>query len=69
VERGWIARVRSDEDRRVQRIHLTPAGTTVAAESYELSTGCEREMLKHLTAAERGMLLELLDKVARHRRV
>lgn len=69
VERGWIARVRSDEDRRVQHIHLTPAGTAVAAESYELSTGCEREMLKHLTAAERGMLLELLDKVARHRRV
>ncbi|WP_326544055.1 MarR family winged helix-turn-helix transcriptional regulator [Pseudorhodoferax sp.] len=69
VEKGWIERVRSDSDRRMQHIHLTTAGEKLAEQAYQLSLTCEREMLKHLTVGERTMLLELLDKVARHRRV
>lgn len=67
--KGLIERVRSDADRRLQHVRLTPAGARIAKRSYELSLDCEREMLKHLTAGERALLLELLDKVARHRRV
>lgn len=69
VEKGWIERVRSEVDRRIQHIHLTAAGRRIADESHALSLSCEREMLKHLTPAEQAMLLELLDKVASHRRV
>ncbi len=69
VEKAWIERVRSTTDRRVQHIHLTPSGARLAEQSYELSLSCEREMLRHLTPGERALLLELLHKVAGHRRV
>lgn len=69
VEKGWIERVRSETDRRVQRICLTADGADLAERSHQLSLSCEYEMLKHLTEGERIMLLELLDKVARHRRI
>lgn len=69
VEKGWIERVRSETDRRVQHIYLTADGSTLAAQSHALSLSCEAEVLKHLTDGERIMLLELLDKVARHRRI
>lgn len=69
VEKGWIERVRSDADRRVQHIYLTAEGAALAEHSHQLSLSCEFEMLKHLTEGERIMLLELLDKVARHRRI
>ena len=69
VDKGWIERVRSEDDRRAQHIHLTPVGAALAEQSHRVSLSCEREMLKHLSDGERIMLLELLDKVARHRRV
>jgi DNA-binding MarR family transcriptional regulator len=69
VEKGWIERSKSEADRRVQHVHLTAEGARLAARSYELSLGAEQEMLRHLTPGERTMLLELLDKVARHRRI
>lgn len=69
VDKGWIERVRSEDDRRAQHIHLTAAGAALAEKSHQVSLICEREMLKHLSDGERIMLLELLDKVARHRRV
>jgi DNA-binding MarR family transcriptional regulator len=31
-ERGWIVRTRNDEDRRVVRLTLTPAGEAIAAD-------------------------------------
>ncbi len=69
VDKGWIERVRSEADRRVQHIHLTAVGARLADDSFAASLVSERELLKHLTHGERAMLLELLDKVARHRRV
>lgn len=69
VEKGWIERMRSETDRRVQHIVLTAAGAALAEQSHALSLTCEAEMLRHLTEGERIMLLELLDKVARHRRI
>jgi DNA-binding MarR family transcriptional regulator len=68
-EKGWLERVRSEKDRRAQNIHLTPAGEKLARNAHQTSKTMEDDVLRHLSAGERAMLLELLQKVARHRRV
>ena len=67
AERGWLERVRSQADRRAQHLHLTPAGAALAQRALAASKTMEHEVLRHLTDAERAMLLELLLKVARQR--
>jgi DNA-binding MarR family transcriptional regulator len=69
AERGLLERVRSATDRRVQNIHLTPAGRKLARRAHETSLTMEQELLRHLSDGERVLLLELLHKVSRHRRV
>ena len=64
-KRGWIQRARSDSDRRAQLVTLTPAGDETARKAHALSLDMEREVLKALSAAERAILVELLQKVAR----
>jgi DNA-binding MarR family transcriptional regulator len=54
---------------RAQNIHLTPAGAKLAKRAHGVSLTMEQEVLRHLSDGERIMLLELLQKVARHRRV
>lgn len=68
-ERGLVTRVRSETDRRSQHILLSDKGRTLARRAYEISLTMENEPLRHLSMAERAMLIELLQKVARHRRV
>ena len=68
VERGLVARERSSHDRRAQYIRLTRAGRTLAKKAHEISLGMEQETLRHLSDAERAMLLELLHRVARRQR-
>jgi DNA-binding MarR family transcriptional regulator len=63
--RGLIERTRSDSDRRALRVTLTPAGTELAHKAHALSLDMEREVVHALSAAERAILLELLQKVAR----
>jgi DNA-binding MarR family transcriptional regulator len=65
-ERGWIERERSLVDRRSQQVRLTEAGATLAAEVAERAPDMEVELQSVLSAAERAMLIELLDKVAAH---
>jgi len=65
AERGLVARERSPHDRRAQHIRLTRAGRTLAKKAHEISLGMEQETLQHLSDAERAMLLELLQRVAR----
>jgi DNA-binding MarR family transcriptional regulator len=67
AERGFLERVRSEADRRAQHIHLTPAGADLARRAHAVSKTMEHEVLRDLTEAERAMLLELLQKVARQR--
>jgi len=67
VERGWVERVRSTEDRRSQIVVLTPAGRQLVARAEKIGSTMENETLKVLSAAERLLLLELLLKVARGR--
>jgi DNA-binding MarR family transcriptional regulator len=68
-EKGLLERVRSETDRRAQNIHLTSAGDKLAKRALGVSRTMEQEVLRHLSEGERVMLLELLQKVARHRRV
>jgi DNA-binding MarR family transcriptional regulator len=67
-EKGLLERVRSETDRRAQNIHLTAAGEKLAQRAHGVSQTMEQEVLRHLSEGERVMLLELLHKVARHRR-
>ena len=68
-DKGLLERVRSETDRRAQNIHLTPAGEKLAKKAHAVSRAMEQEILRHLSEGERAMLLELLQKVARHRKV
>jgi DNA-binding MarR family transcriptional regulator len=67
-EKGLLERVRSQTDRRAQNIHLTPAGAKLAKRAHGVSKVMEQDVLRHLSGGERALLLELLQKVARHRR-
>lgn len=64
-ERGLIARERNPRDRRALHIRLTRTGRALAKKAHEISLGMEQQTLQHLSDAERAMLLELLQRVAR----
>jgi len=65
VERGWVERVRSTEDRRSQWITLTPAGVELVARAESIAAMMEHNATRMLSDAERLLLIELLLKVAR----
>lgn len=67
VERGWVERVRSTEDRRSQIIVLTEAGRQLVQRAEKIAASMENEALAMLSPAERLLLLELLLKVAQPR--
>ena len=64
VERGWIERVRSTQDRRAQHIHLTGAGQALVQRAEKIAATMENATLRVLSPAERALLIELLMKVA-----
>ncbi len=68
VERGWVERVRSTQDRRAMWIHLTPAGRTLVDQALDIAATMEDGVLAGLSAAERALLVELLLKVVHRRR-
>ena len=67
-ERGLVVRERSDVDRRTQNLSITRKGQTLVVSALERLRQAESEILDHLSAGERHMLLELLQKVARLRK-
>jgi DNA-binding MarR family transcriptional regulator len=67
VKRGLVQRSASTTDRRVQKLEVTPAGARLAEEATQLLLEGERAAFEHLSVAERGMLIELLHKVARRK--
>ena len=67
-ERGLVVRERSDVDRRSQNLAITRRGQTLVASALDKLRRAEAEILDHLSAGERHMLLELLQKVARLRK-
>lgn len=68
-KRTLLSRLRSETDKRVQRVCLTAQGKAMVTEMEKASEAMEQQLLGHLTVAERAMLFELLTKVAAHRRV
>jgi DNA-binding MarR family transcriptional regulator len=63
VERGWVERVRSTQDRRAMIIHLTPAGRDLVKRAQKIAASMEESTLAVLSPAERALLVELLLKV------
>jgi DNA-binding MarR family transcriptional regulator len=63
-QRGLLARVRSETDRRAQRIQLTGKGAALARRAKTAAATMEQELLRRLSPAEGAMLFELLRKVA-----
>ena len=64
VERGWVERVRSTQDRRAQHVHLTPRGRELTQQAEKIAATMENGALRMLSPAERALLIELLLKVA-----
>ncbi len=64
VERGWVERVRSTQDRRAQQIHLTAQGAELVQRAEKIASTMENASLRVLSPAERALLIELLMKVA-----
>jgi DNA-binding MarR family transcriptional regulator len=67
-ERGLLVRERGDVDRRTQNLSITRKGQALVASALERLRQADGEILAHLSAGERHMLLELLQKVARLRK-
>ena len=61
--RGWVARRQSEQDRRTQVLRTTAEGSALVRRATQEIQEAERTALP-LTPGERGMLLELLHKVA-----
>ena len=64
VERGWVERVRSTQDRRAQHVHLTARGRELTQQAEKIAATMENAALRVLSPAERALLIELLLKVA-----
>ena len=62
--RGLVERQRTESDRRVQNIVLTPKGSKLVREATEASKTMDKDWLARLTRAEQAMLFELLAKLA-----
>jgi DNA-binding MarR family transcriptional regulator len=69
ADRDLVQRQRSEQDRRVQYIALSAQGQALAGELVGVAQVMEQDLLQHLSPAEQAMLLELLRKVAVHRKV
>jgi DNA-binding MarR family transcriptional regulator len=67
-ERELLTRTRSEDDRRKHCIALTRKGAALVKKADRIADGMERELLGHLTEAERTVLFQLLGKVAIQRR-
>lgn len=61
--KGLLRRVRSEADRRVVHVELTPAGGRASRSIMEVKRQFHREMLAALTDEEQDILLVLLRKI------
>jgi DNA-binding MarR family transcriptional regulator len=53
----------------MQLVRLSEAGQVMATKLTSISLSMEENIWKHLTSAEKQILLELLRKIAQHRRI
>jgi DNA-binding MarR family transcriptional regulator len=62
--KGWIARNRSEDDRRSQALQATPQGVELVRKATQGIVEAERAALSALSTGEQMILVELLHKVA-----
>lgn len=65
--RGLVQRMPSTRDRRALHLQATPEGRALAQQTTQALVDAEHRALAGLTPGERGILLELLHKVAQQR--
>ena len=63
--RGLVLREAAPHDRRSHALRLSPAGVTFFRRIEERVRAHEREIARDLSASERALLIELLQRVAR----
>lgn len=63
IEKGFVERGRSDEDRRIVRVNLTEKGLTAYQSETEKRKQLSLKMLNSLAAEERETMLQLFSKV------
>jgi DNA-binding MarR family transcriptional regulator len=61
--RGLLERRLNPNDRRTRELYLTAAGRELLGRAFTLAAGFERDLCAELSAAERELLLELLQRV------
>ena len=59
-ERGWIARVRRDDNRRVVEVTITPAGTKLLQQIVKPIRACHQRQFGHLSEDQLTQLIGLL---------
>ncbi|SEB73096.1 MarR family winged helix-turn-helix transcriptional regulator [Terriglobus roseus] len=64
VEKGHVARERSDEDRRIVRVTVTASGRRLMAKLEQFRLEASRHALTRLDTAEQRTLIALLRKTA-----
>lgn len=62
--RGLVQRAPAPQDKRMQFITLTRAGSALIAQAHAVGKTMDKSWLGRLTKAEQAMLVELLDKLA-----
>src|SRR5512147_231462 len=62
-QRGWVERRASEQDRRVNGLWLTDAGAAALRQIKQRVLAHERRLARHLGAAERQQLVDLLDRI------
>lgn len=61
-ERGWIARERPADNRRLVLVRITPAGLALLKKLDQPVRECHEKQLGHLSAAELEQLVGLLER-------
>jgi DNA-binding MarR family transcriptional regulator len=67
-KRELLTRIQSEQDRRMQLVRLSKTGMAMAQKLKAVSVIMEDNIWKHVTPAEKQILLELLRKIAQHRK-
>lgn len=61
-KKGFVVRTRSDADRRMVKLELTPQGVDAARQLPELGTAVLNEQLRGFSAADHATLVSLLER-------
>lgn len=66
IRHSLVKRTRSEEDRRVVRVSITPKGRRILSEIVEKKKEGLVKMFSPLSSAERAQYLSLIEKLVQH---